>query len=63
LPEMLQKTLGMRKDSQCAIQFVRSTPGVTAALVGMSRLQHVEENMELAKWRPAKWEQMRPIFQ
>lgn len=63
LPDMLQKVLALRKDSQRAIQFVRSTPGVIAALVGMSRLQHVEENMEVAKSRPAIWEQMRQIFQ
>lgn len=30
---------------QMAIQFVRSTPGITTALIGMSRVEHVEENL------------------
>ena len=30
---------------QKAIEFVRSTPGVTTALIGMSRVEHVEENL------------------
>ena len=36
-------------DAMASIQFVRSTPGVTTALVGMSRAAHVEENMNLAQ--------------
>jgi len=32
-------------DAQRAIEFVRSMPGVTTALVGMKRLEHVEENV------------------
>jgi aryl-alcohol dehydrogenase-like predicted oxidoreductase len=34
-----------RLDAQDAIQFVRSTRGITTALVGMSRVEHVEENL------------------
>jgi len=30
---------------QQAIEFVRSTPGITTALIGMSRVEHVEENL------------------
>lgn len=37
----------LETDAQCAIQFVRSTPGLGAALVGMRRLEHVEENLQL----------------
>jgi aryl-alcohol dehydrogenase-like predicted oxidoreductase len=36
---------GRVPDPQAAIQFVRSTPGITTALVGMSRVEHVEENL------------------
>jgi aryl-alcohol dehydrogenase-like predicted oxidoreductase len=32
-------------DAQRCLQFVRSTPGVTTALAGMSRVAHVEENL------------------
>ena len=34
-----------RIDPQAAIEFVRSTPGITTALIGMSRVEHVEENL------------------
>ncbi|KAH9555390.1 hypothetical protein CY35_08G112000 [Sphagnum magellanicum] len=31
-------------DAQCALQFVRTTPGITTALAGMRSVAHVEEN-------------------
>ena len=34
-----------RIDPQDALRFVLSTPGITTALVGMSRVEHVEENL------------------
>ena len=34
-------------DAQRALQFVRSTPGLGTALVGMRQLKHVEENAKL----------------
>ena len=30
---------------QTAIQFIRSTPGITTALIGMSTVGHVEDNL------------------
>jgi len=30
---------------QTAIEFARATPGITTALIGMSRVEHVEENL------------------
>lgn len=30
---------------QMAIEFVRSTPGITTALIGMSKVEHVEQNL------------------
>ncbi len=30
---------------QQALEFVRSTPGITTSLIGMSRVEHVEENL------------------
>ncbi len=38
--------------SQRALQFVRSTPGVTTALVGMRSRPHVQENLRLAQIAP-----------
>jgi aryl-alcohol dehydrogenase-like predicted oxidoreductase len=50
LPEHVREPLGsLATDAQTAIQFTRSTPGVTTALVGMSRRAHVEENLQLVR--------------
>jgi aryl-alcohol dehydrogenase-like predicted oxidoreductase len=53
---------GLEKDAQRAIQFVRSTPGITSALVGMSRREHVAENLGTAQTPPLSLEQFRAIF-
>ena len=43
---------GLATDAQRALQFARSTPGVTCALVGMKTRAHVEDNAALAKVAP-----------
>jgi aryl-alcohol dehydrogenase-like predicted oxidoreductase len=53
---------GLEKDTQRALQFVRSTPGITSALVGMSRRAHVAENLSTAQTRPLNLQQFRAIF-
>jgi aryl-alcohol dehydrogenase-like predicted oxidoreductase len=53
---------GLEKDSQRAIQFVRSTPGISCALVGMSRREHVMENLRTAQTPPLNLDQFRAIF-
>jgi len=53
---------GLEKDAQRAIQFVRSTPGISSALVGMSQLEHVAENLRTAQTPPLNLEQFRAIF-
>jgi len=53
----------MRTDAQRALQFVRSTPGITCALVGMSNLEHVQENLATALAAPMTLEQFRAILQ
>ena len=40
-------------DAQRALQFVRATPGITCALVGMKTVAHVEENAAVARTAPA----------
>jgi aryl-alcohol dehydrogenase-like predicted oxidoreductase len=53
LPTSLAEHLpGLTSDSQGALQFVRSTPGITTALVGMSQRAHVEENLKLTTIAP-----------
>ena len=63
LPERIREPLGsLSTDAQTAIQFTRSTPGVTTALVGMSRRAHVEENLQLARVPPASAEDYSRLF-
>jgi aryl-alcohol dehydrogenase-like predicted oxidoreductase len=63
LPRFVGAALtGLSTDAQRAIQFVRSTPGVTTALVGMSQRSHVEENLMVARTPPASLEQWLRVF-
>ncbi len=63
LPPIVEQTFkGLRTDAQRAIQFTRSTPGVTTALVGMSQVKHAEENLEVAKIAPATREKFFGLF-
>ncbi|HEY0377323.1 MAG TPA: aldo/keto reductase [Pyrinomonadaceae bacterium] len=63
LPEHIREPLGsLATDAQTAIQFVRSTPGVTTALVGMSRREHVEENLKLVRVAPVLPEDFQRLF-
>ena len=50
LPQPVRDSLqGLASDAQRALQFARSTPGITCALVGMKTPAHVDENAALAK--------------
>ena len=63
LPESIREPLGsLATDALTAIQFVRSTPGVVTALVGMSQSSHVEENLQLARVEPAGAADYQRIF-
>src|SRR6266496_4245007 len=63
LPETVRQPLGsLDNDAQTAIQFVRSSPGITTALVGMSRSEHVEENLQLASVGPVTEEEFLKAF-
>ena len=64
LPHIISDTFpDLATDAQKALQFVRSTPGVTTALVGMKQIRHVEENLATARIRPAAWERYSKLFQ
>ncbi|HEY8370410.1 MAG TPA: aldo/keto reductase [Thermodesulfobacteriota bacterium] len=59
LPPFIAQALpGLSTDAQRAIQFVRSTPGIVTALVGMKSLAHVEENLAVLRVPPATQEQL-----
>jgi aryl-alcohol dehydrogenase-like predicted oxidoreductase len=54
---------GLASDAQRAIQFTRSTPGISVALVGMSRREHVVENLGVASVWPATREDYVRLYQ
>ena len=63
LPESIREPLGsLATDALTAIQFVRSTPGITTALIGMSSVKHVEENLQLTQIEPAHREDYARLF-
>ncbi|MCD4686744.1 MAG: aldo/keto reductase [Anaerolineae bacterium] len=49
-------------DAQRAIQFARSTPGVTSALIGMRAEAHVEENLAVAAHPPTEPDVIHSLF-
>jgi aryl-alcohol dehydrogenase-like predicted oxidoreductase len=51
-PVVAQYLPGLETDAQRALQFVRSTPGIGTALVGMKSTEHVEENALVTGVRP-----------
>jgi aryl-alcohol dehydrogenase-like predicted oxidoreductase len=64
LPKSVREPLGsLPTDAQTAIQFVRSTPGLTTALVGMSHVEHVEENLKVAEVEPVAEREFEKLFQ
>ncbi len=53
LPEEIREDLEeFDKDVHRSLQFTRSAPGITSALVGMKTPDHVRENLELGKYPP-----------
>ena len=46
-----------------AIQFTRSTPGISVALAGMSRREHVLENLGVASAAPLTPSEYRRLYQ
>lgn len=64
LPAQFTRALGeWESRAQAAIQFNRSTPGVTTTLVGMGGVAHVEENMAVASHPPLPREDFFRLFQ
>src|SRR5258708_16092125 len=52
MPQLAETLTGLDTDAQRAIQFVRSSPGVTTALVGMKNTDHAAENLALLDCSP-----------
>jgi aryl-alcohol dehydrogenase-like predicted oxidoreductase len=53
---------GLGSDAQRSIQFVRSSPGVNVALVGMKSADHVRDTLATAACSPATLEQLLKLF-
>ena len=63
LPALITEYIpGLASDAQRALQFVRSTPGIGTALVGMKSAAHVEENAKIGGVPPMAWEQFQRLF-
>ena len=63
LPAFLREAFPeLHSDAQCALEFARSTPGVTCVLVGMRQARHIDENLELARRGPVDAEVIRQLF-
>ena len=62
LPPFVGEALGLQNDAERALQFVRSSPGITTALVGMSHVEHVQANARLVGVAPATVDQFSKLF-
>jgi aryl-alcohol dehydrogenase-like predicted oxidoreductase len=62
LPGFVAEALGLEDDAERALQFVRSSPGITTALVGMSRVEHVQANARLVGVPPATVDEFSKLF-
>lgn len=51
-PHPLWERLGAQTPLEAALQFARSTPGLTTALVGTGRRDHAEQNVAVAQLAP-----------
>jgi aryl-alcohol dehydrogenase-like predicted oxidoreductase len=63
LPPFVAEALGLQNDLERALQFARSSPGITTSLVGMSRAAHVEANAKLVGIKPAGIEEFTKLFE
>lgn len=64
LPAFVAELLpGLRSGVQHCIQFARSTPGVTSALVGLRQLEHVDHALDVARLEPAPPAAIEAIFE
>ncbi len=62
LPAFVAQALGLETDAERALQFVRSSPGITTALVGMASVEHVRANTRLVSIPPATINEFNKLF-
>ena len=62
LPGFVAEAFGLENDAERALQFARSAPGITTALVGMSRVEHAKANARLVNVPPATVDDFSKLF-
>jgi aryl-alcohol dehydrogenase-like predicted oxidoreductase len=62
LPESIRQILGMKTDAENAIQFARSAPGLSTALIGMGNEEHVTANLKPALLQPVRLDEWTRLF-
>jgi aryl-alcohol dehydrogenase-like predicted oxidoreductase len=62
LPPYIAEALELKSNAALALQFARSAPGITTALVGMSNVEHVRANLGLVGIEPAPRDQFLKLF-
>jgi aryl-alcohol dehydrogenase-like predicted oxidoreductase len=62
LPDFVGSVLGMKTDADNAIQFSRSAPGLTTALIGMGQQEHVSVNLKPALTHPTPVQEWKKLF-
>jgi len=62
LPPFVAEAFGLENDAERALQFTRSAPGTTTALVGMSCIEHVKANARLVGVPPATVDEFSKLF-
>jgi aryl-alcohol dehydrogenase-like predicted oxidoreductase len=63
LPAEVTAAFPLASGAEQALQFVRSTPGVTCALAGMARTAHVRQNLSVLREPPAPPEVVSDLFE
>jgi len=63
LPDITKQIFKVEKDIHVSIQFVRSTPNIGTALIGMSKKEHVIENLEIEKYPKLTPEEFEALFE
>ncbi|MFN4012572.1 MAG: aldo/keto reductase [Aquificaceae bacterium] len=62
VPKELKEKLKVDSDVLASLQFVLSTPGVGTALVGMSKMEHLKENLKILKIPRLEKEEFSRLF-
>jgi aryl-alcohol dehydrogenase-like predicted oxidoreductase len=62
LPPFVAEAFGLESDLERALQFARSGPGITTALVGMTRVEHAKANARLIGVAPATVDDFSKLF-